>query len=83
METSMKLRQLLQDITILDMNADLEMEISGVCYDSREAKPGDLFVAVRGFEADGHRFIPGAVKKGAVAVLCETPGDGCPVGADG
>ena len=69
----MKLRELLQDIKILDMNADPEIEISGVCYDSREAKPGDLFVAVRGFEADGHRFIPGAVKKGAAAVLCETP----------
>ena len=61
------------------MSADPDCEISGVSYDSRATQPGDLFVAVRGFEADGHRFIPSAVSKGAVAVLCETaPENGTP-----
>ena len=39
----MKLRQLLQGISAAETNADLEMEISGVSYDSRKTGPGDLF----------------------------------------
>ena len=75
----MKLKEIVKNLEILELRADLEMEISGVSYDSRRTQPGDLFVAVRGFESDGHRFIPKAVEKGAVAVLCETaPEDGTP-----
>lgn len=69
----MKLREILQDLRILSKNVDLETEITGICYDSRTAKPGFLFVAVRGFAVDGHRFIPKAMENGAAAVLCETP----------
>ena len=67
----MKLRELIRDLEILGLTADPETEITGVCYDSRAVEPGDLFVAVRGFTADGHRFIPKALEKGAAAVLCE------------
>ena len=75
----MKLREIIQKIRVLDTNADPDMEIAGVSYDSRQTQPGDLFVAVRGFEADGHRFIPKALERGAAAVLCETPPtDGTP-----
>ena len=75
----MKLKEIVKNLELLELHADLEMEISGVSYDSRRTQPGDLFVAVRGFESDGHRFIPKAVEKGAVAVLCETaPEDGTP-----
>ena len=66
----MKLKEIVKNLEILEPRADLEMEISGVSYDSRRTQPGDLFVAVRGFESDGHRFIPKAVEKGAVGVLC-------------
>ena len=69
----MKLSDLLRNIDILHAGADLEMEITGVSYDSRHTKPGDLFVAMTGFATDGHRFIPAAVEKGAVCVLCQTP----------
>ena len=69
----MKLSDLLQDITIQATTADLETEITGVSYDSRNTRPGDLFVAMTGFATDGHRFIPAAVEKGAVCVLCQTP----------
>ena len=67
----MKLKDLLQSLEILDTNADGEQEIAGVCYDSRQAAPGELFVAISGFAADGHRFIPMAQEKGAAVVLCE------------
>lgn len=67
----MKLQEILKDIPVLSAAADLSLEIGGVCYDSRKVKPGDLFVAVRGFESDGHAYIPMAVEKGCAAVLCE------------
>ena len=75
----MKLAQLLEHLDILESAADPALEISGISYDSRKTKPGDLFVAIKGFEADGHRFIPKAVANGAAAVLCEdAPTDGTP-----
>ena len=51
----MKLGELLHNISILETNADLEQEITGVSYDSRHTKPGDLFIALEGYETDGHR----------------------------
>ena len=67
----MKLSELLKDIRVLETNADLDSEIAGVRYDSRLVQPGDLFVAITGYAADGHRFIPDAVSKGAVCIVCE------------
>ena len=72
----MKLKELIRDLNPLAVAADSNLEITGICYDSRAAKPGDLFVAVRGFAADGHRFISKAVENGASAVLCEIPPEG-------
>ncbi len=72
----MKLKELLRGVEVCSMAADEEMEIGGVCYDSRAAKPGDLFVAMTGYETDGHRFIPMAAERGAACVLCERPPEG-------
>ncbi|MDO5445942.1 MAG: UDP-N-acetylmuramoyl-L-alanyl-D-glutamate--2,6-diaminopimelate ligase [Eubacteriales bacterium] len=67
----MKLGKLIEKLNIISSSADEGIEISGICYDSRTAEPGNIFVAVRGFESDGHRFIPNAVKAGASVVICE------------
>lgn len=75
----MKLGELLRNLDVLDSSAAMDMEIGGVSYDSRKTQPGDLFVAIRGFESDGHKFIPAAMARGAAAVLCEeAPSDGTP-----
>ena len=75
----MKLQKLLQGISVLSATADMEMEISNVSYDSRVTRPGDLFVAMRGFETDGHAYIGRAAAAGAAAVVCEQPPeDGVP-----
>lgn len=75
----MKLQELLAGIPVLDAAADLETEITGVSYDSRCTKPGDLFVAMTGFAADGHQYIGKALENGAAAVLCQqTPETDCP-----
>ena len=67
----MKLRELLSGLDIIRLHADEDLEVAGICHDSRKAQPGDLFVAISGFAADGHRFIPMAQEKGAAVVLCE------------
>jgi UDP-N-acetylmuramoyl-L-alanyl-D-glutamate--2,6-diaminopimelate ligase len=46
-------------------------EIGGVAFDSRSVEPGDLFVAVPGERSDGHDFAPGAVARGAAALMVE------------
>ena len=65
----MKLKELLQGIQILDSNADYEMDIEAVAYDSRKVTKGSLFVAITGFASDGNRFIPMALEKGAAVVV--------------
>jgi UDP-N-acetylmuramoyl-L-alanyl-D-glutamate--2,6-diaminopimelate ligase len=47
-------------------------DVSGIAYDSRQVKPGAIFVALRGVNADGTRFAPQAIANGAVAVVAET-----------
>lgn len=75
----MKLKELLKGIEILESTADPELEITGICCDSRAVREGDLFVAVRGYESDGHRFIQAAAENGAACVLCESvPACGVP-----
>ena len=67
----MKLKDMLQNVEVSELHADPELEVTGISYDSRTTEHGELFVAVTGFAADGHRFIPKAVERGAAAVLCE------------
>ena len=59
----MKLKELLNDIQVLESNVDMNTEISGVAYDSRKVAPGSVFVAITGFSSDGNRFIPMAMEK--------------------
>jgi UDP-N-acetylmuramoyl-L-alanyl-D-glutamate--2,6-diaminopimelate ligase len=47
----------------------LDVEVTGIAMDSRQVKPGYIFVALRGGNTDGHRFIPAALAKGAVAIV--------------
>jgi UDP-N-acetylmuramoyl-L-alanyl-D-glutamate--2,6-diaminopimelate ligase len=46
-------------------------EVSDLAQDSRQVKPGSLFIAVRGFHSDGHQFIAQAAQQGAAAVIAE------------
>ena len=65
----MKLADLLQNIEVLEVHADLQTELTAVISDSRKVIPGCLFVAVSGFSSDGNRFIPMAMEKGAAVVV--------------
>src|SRR3954451_419535 len=48
-----------------------DVEITGLAYSSSDVQAGSLFFCVPGFRADGHDFAPDAVKRGAVALVCE------------
>lgn len=55
--------------------ASEDFQVSGVEMDSRDVKPGDLFIALKGEAMDGHRFLPTAFEKGAVAAITDRPVD--------
>lgn len=67
----MKLSDLLKDVTVKTIKGDSSADIKGVSIDSRKTAQGHLFIAMKGTQADGHKFIPKAVEQGAIAVLCE------------
>ena len=67
----MKLRDVLQGIDIISAEIDLDIEIAGVECDSRAVSKNGLFVAIRGFETDGNKYIGKACENGASAVITD------------
>lgn len=65
----MKLSEILKNVPC--KLSGFDCEITSVEYDSRKVKPGSLFVAICGFETDGHFYVENAVKNGAAAVLAQ------------
>lgn len=67
----MKLNVLLKDVHCLSITGQRDREISGVVCDSRQVRPGYLFVAISGTDRDGWLFLKDALERGAVAVVSE------------
>lgn len=67
----MKISKLWDFIEVLDVKGDPEAEVTGVSYDSREVKPGHLFVCVEGFNWDGHDFAEQALQNGARVLMVQ------------
>ena len=65
----MHIREFLAIEKVERADGDLEQEINGLTYDSRQARPGRLFFAVEGEKTDGHNYIDEAVRRGAAAVV--------------
>ena len=57
------------------VTCDLDIPILGVATDSRNVKPGYLFIATKGFYVDHFDFIEDAIQRGAVAVVATRGGD--------
>ena len=79
----MKLSELLKLVKPIAIVGNAEVEITGVNIDSRKIENGHLFVAIKGTQTDGHRFIPKALELGAKAVLCEEIPDEETIGNSG
>lgn len=69
----MRLGDLARELIIRDGRFDADMHVLGIARDSRQVRPGWLFVAVRGRRTDGHRYIADAVARGAAAVVLDRP----------
>ena len=67
----LKLSELLQSIEIKQAFNDKELTISSVSYHSGKVTEGTLFVCIRGYKTDGHKYLPQAVANGAVAAVVE------------
>ncbi|ETD18861.1 MULTISPECIES: UDP-N-acetylmuramoyl-L-alanyl-D-glutamate--2,6-diaminopimelate ligase [Prevotellaceae] len=67
----MKLNELLKNIKPVAVIGEQSIDIKGVNIDSRKIAEGHLFIAMKGTQVDGHRFIPKAIEQGAGAILCE------------
>lgn len=66
----MNLRDILQGITDLKANTkNIDIEINNICQDSRNVQKGDIFIAIKGYDVDGHKFINNAIEKGAIAIV--------------
>ena len=74
----MKLQELLKNVAVKNSTAAQDIDIKEVRYDSRAVQPGDLFVAIRGYATDGHKYIAKAMEQGAAAVVCEEAPEGVP-----
>lgn len=70
----MKLKEMLVGLEGLKVKGDLEQEIQGIESNSKNVEKGFLFIAIKGFDVDGHQYIGGAIEKGATAVMVE---EGC------
>lgn len=66
-----KLHELLEGVEVVRICGTTEQGVKEVCFDSRKAGAGDLFVAQRGVSVDGHEFIGKATAVGCRAVVCE------------
>lgn len=67
----MRLGQVCEGLPVELLQGSLDEEIVNICYDSRKAVPGSLFVCIAGLKTDGHLFTEQAVQNGALAVLAE------------
>jgi UDP-N-acetylmuramoyl-L-alanyl-D-glutamate--2,6-diaminopimelate ligase len=67
----MELKKLLKNIDFELKRGSLNKSITELKYDSREVEKDNIFIAVSGFEVDGHQFISQAIKNGAIAIIIE------------
>lgn len=67
----MKVEELLRGIDVISVKGDTSGSVSAVQFDSRKVTAGSMFIAVRGYNTDGHNFITSAVASGASAIVCE------------
>jgi UDP-N-acetylmuramoyl-L-alanyl-D-glutamate--2,6-diaminopimelate ligase len=70
----MRIKEFLTIDQVEYAEGDLEQEVSGLCYDSRKVRSGEIFFATSGEKADGHSYIADVVRRGAAAVVVSRDG---------
>ena len=67
-----KLKEILYKVAIEGISGSTDVDVNRISVDSRTVKPGNMFVAIKGVQVDGHRFIDQAIDSGAQSIICET-----------
>ena len=73
--SGVRLQELLALVPLQTVRGPRDAEVHGVAVDSREVRPGFVFVALEGEKTDGHRFLAEALARGATVVVSEKPPD--------
>lgn len=66
-----ELKDILYKVSLTSSFGNMNVEVKGICFDSRKVQPGFLFVAVKGTLSDGHQFMDKAADLGAQVIVCE------------
>jgi UDP-N-acetylmuramoyl-L-alanyl-D-glutamate--2,6-diaminopimelate ligase len=69
----MRLADVIDSVYVKHVAGTLEVDVTGVYYDSRQVKPGGVFCALKGGGRDGHDYLDAAIENGAVAIISELP----------
>ena len=67
----LQLADILYKVPLLKSKGPTDIQIDEITFDSRKVKPGNLFVAIKGTQVDGHNYIASVIEKGASAILVE------------
>ena len=71
----MELKKVLAGLENVKAKGNLDIDLKAIESDSRKAKKGTMFVAIKGFEVDGHDYVNGAIENGATAVMVQADTD--------
>ena len=71
----MELKKILRGIEGIKAKGDLDIDIPNITNDSRKVEKGSMFIAVKGFETDGHKYIEDVIKAGARVIMVEEGAD--------
>ncbi len=67
-----ELKEILFGVNIDSVYGDTNLSISGISFDSRQIRENNIFIAVKGYDLDGHNYIDESINNGATVVVCET-----------
>ncbi len=67
-----ELKEILFGVNIDSVYGDTNLSISGISFDSRQIKQNNIFIAIKGYDLDGHNYIDQSINNGAKVVVCET-----------
>ena len=67
----MKLKNIINNLDVVEIHGDIDIDIEKLAYDSRKVGENTLFICIKGFNSDGHKYIESAIEKGAKAFLVE------------
>lgn len=67
----MQIKDLIYKVSLLSVSGRTDTDVTAICFDSRKVESGTMFIAVRGFNNDGHAYLKDVIRNGATSVVCE------------